>query len=60
VIDRTKLTNSFEFVTVASARAKQLIKGARPRVMGPEKPTKIAQQEVLAGEVRKIEPKQVD
>ncbi len=55
MIDRTKLSNSFEFVAVVSARAKQLMKGARPRVTGPEKATKIAQQEVLAGEVKKIE-----
>lgn len=56
MIDRAKLKNSFEFVTLASARAKQLMKGARPRVTGPEKATKIAQHEVLAGEVKKIEP----
>jgi DNA-directed RNA polymerase subunit K/omega len=55
LIDRTKLQNSFEFVAVAGARAKQLMKGARPRVSGPEKATKIAQQEVLTGEVKKIE-----
>ncbi len=57
MIDRSKLSNSFEFVNIAGARAKQLMKGARPRVTGPEKPTKIAQQEVLQGEVRKIDPK---
>ncbi len=57
MIDRTKLPNSFEFVAVAGARAKQLMRGARPRVTGPEKATKIAQQEVLQGEVRKVEPK---
>jgi DNA-directed RNA polymerase subunit K/omega len=56
LIDRSKLKNSFEFVAVAGARAKQLMKGARPRVAGPEKATKIAQHEVLAGEVKKIEP----
>ena len=55
MIDRSKLPNSFEFVNVAGARAKQLMKGARPRVTGPEKATKIAQQEVLAGEVKKID-----
>ena len=55
LIDRTKLQNSFEFVAVAGARARQLMKGARPRVSGPEKATKIAQQEVLTGEVKKIE-----
>ncbi len=56
MIDRTKLPNSFEFVAVAGARAKQLMRGARPRVTGPEKPTKIAQKEVLEGEVKKIDP----
>ncbi len=56
MIDRSKLKNSFEFVNVAGARAKQLMKGARPRVVGPEKATKIAQQEVFTGEVKKIEP----
>jgi DNA-directed RNA polymerase subunit K/omega len=60
LIDRTKLQNSFEFVAVAGARAKQLIKGARPRVSGPEKATKIAQQEVLTGEVKRIEPEASD
>ncbi len=57
MIDRTKLSNSFEFINVAGARAKQLMKGARPRVNGPEKATTIAQQEVAAGEVQKVESK---
>ncbi len=60
MIDRSKLPNSFEFVNIAGARAKQLMRGARPRVTGPEKPTKIAQQEVLTGEVKKVEPKPVE
>ena len=60
MIDRTKLPNSFEFVALAGARAKQLLKGARPRVTGPEKATKIAQQEVLTGEVKKVEAKGSD
>ena len=55
MIDRSKLSNSFEFVNVAGARTRQLMKGARPRVSGPEKATRIAEQEVLAGEVKKIE-----
>ncbi len=57
MIDRSKLSNSFEFVAIAGARAKQLMKGARPRVTGPEKATTIAQQEVVSGEVRKVEEK---
>ncbi len=55
MIDRSRLKNSFAFVATASARAKQLMKGARPRVSGPEKATKIAQKEVLEGEVKRIE-----
>ncbi len=55
MIDRSKLSNSFEFAAIASARAKQLMKGARPRVTGGQKPITIAQKEVLTGEVRKID-----
>ncbi len=57
MIDRSRLSNTFEFIAVAGARAKQLMKGARPRVSGPEKATTIAQQEVMTGEVRKVERK---
>ena len=58
MIDRSKLPSSFEFINVASARAKQLMRGATPRVdPADRKATKIAQQEVLQGEVKKIEKK---
>lgn len=48
--------NAFEFVAVASARAKQLLEGCTPRVEGSPKPARRAQEEVLAGAVRKVEP----
>lgn len=56
---RAEIGNAFEFVTVASARAKQLLKGCTPRVEAvdeTEKPARIAQREVLAGTVKKVEP----
>jgi DNA-directed RNA polymerase subunit K/omega len=54
MIDRTKLTNSFEFVVTAGARARQLMAGSRPRVaVGDHKKTTVAQQEVVTGQVEK-------
>jgi DNA-directed RNA polymerase subunit K/omega len=32
MIDRSKLSNSFEFVVTAGARARQLLAGSTPRV----------------------------
>jgi DNA-directed RNA polymerase subunit K/omega len=46
--------NRFEFVVVASARARQLLAGALPREEGNKKVT-IAQREVLRRKVEKIE-----
>jgi DNA-directed RNA polymerase omega subunit len=46
-------TSRFEFVAVASARAKQLLQGCTPRVDDDDavKPARIAQREVEAGHV---------
>ena len=55
MIDRTKLHNSFEFVIVAGARARQLMRGAVPRVVSDSKPIKVAQAEVVTEKVKKIE-----
>ena len=46
--------NRFEFVVVASARARQLMAGAVPREDGNKKVT-IAQREVLRRKVEKID-----
>jgi DNA-directed RNA polymerase subunit K/omega len=55
MIDRSKLTNSFEFVVTAGARARQLLAGSTPRVAaGEHKKTTIAQQEVMTKAVEKI------
>jgi DNA-directed RNA polymerase subunit K/omega len=50
--------NSFEYVTVASARARQLLQGCVPRVEGSPKPARRALQEVQAGSVAKVPPPQ--
>jgi DNA-directed RNA polymerase subunit K/omega len=55
-IDRSKLPNAFEFVTVAGARARQLLRGCTPRVEGGSKLARIAEREVIAGEVFALPP----
>lgn len=47
--------NKFEFVTVAGARARQLLAGCTPRIESTEKMVKIAQREVREGVVQKVE-----
>jgi DNA-directed RNA polymerase subunit K/omega len=55
MIDRTKLSNSFEFVVVAGARARQLMAGSIPRVpVGEHKKTTTAKEEVVTGMVSRI------
>jgi DNA-directed RNA polymerase subunit K/omega len=56
VIDRNQLPNgAFEFVMIASARAKQLLQGCLPKVADEGKPVTVAQQEVITGAVEKVE-----
>ena len=56
MIDGSKLSNPFEFVVTAGARARQLMAGSRPRVAeGDHKKTTVAQQEVITRQVEKIE-----
>ena len=55
MIDRSKLSNSFEFVVTAGARARQLLAGSTPRVdVGAHKKTTVAQREVATKAVEKI------
>lgn len=56
VSDRSEVRNAFEFVTVAGARARQLLAGCTPRTEGSVKPARLAQKEVKEGKVRKLEP----
>jgi DNA-directed RNA polymerase subunit K/omega len=53
-MERAPKENRFEFVVLASARARQLLRGALPRETG-EKTVTIAQREVLRRKVQKIE-----
>ena len=58
MINRSKLSNSFEFVVTAGARARQLLAGSTPRVdVGEHKKTTVAQQEVITKQVEKVEGK---
>jgi len=55
MIDRSKLSNSFEFVVTAGQRARQLLAGSIPRVaVGDQKKTTVAQREVITRVVEKI------
>ena len=54
VHDRPK--NAFEFVTIAAARARQLLRGCIPKVEGSPKPARRALQEVAQGIVARSEP----
>jgi DNA-directed RNA polymerase subunit K/omega len=56
----TRPKNSFEFVTVAAARARQLLQGCIPKVEGSPKPARRALQEVSSGTVSKSSPSDVD
>jgi DNA-directed RNA polymerase subunit K/omega len=55
VNDKAVTVNAFEFVTVAGARARQLLRGCTPRSEGSHKPARLAQKEVSEGKVRKVE-----
>lgn len=52
-MEKAPKSNRFEFVVMAGARARQLLKGAEPREAG-EKAVAIAQREVLRRKVVKI------
>jgi DNA-directed RNA polymerase subunit K/omega len=61
MIDRSKLPNSFEFVVMAGARARQLLAGSTPRVeVGTHKKTTVAQQEVVTRAVEKVSNRVVE
>ena len=60
MVDRTNVPNAFEFVVVAGARAKQLMRGCTPRTTGSDKITKLAQKEVREGKVEKVEVQSAD
>jgi DNA-directed RNA polymerase subunit K/omega len=51
----TRPKNSFEFVTIASARARQLLKGCSPKVEGSPKLARRAVEEVAAGVITRAD-----
>ena len=53
--EKTDIKNTFELVVMAGARAHQLLRGCTPRIEGPEKPARLATQEIRQGHVRKVE-----
>ena len=55
----TRPNNSFEFVTIAAARARQLLEGCVPKVEGSAKPARRAVEEVAQGAIARVpaEPK---
>ena len=53
-MSQRKTVNKFEFVVIAGARAKQLLRGCTPRITGSEKLVKLAQKEVREGKVERI------
>jgi DNA-directed RNA polymerase subunit K/omega len=55
VADKTDVPNTFEFVIVAGARARQLLAGCTPKTTGSDKLVKLAQQEVREGKVQKLQ-----
>ena len=52
--DRADLPNAFEFVIVAGARARQLLRGCTPKTTGSDKLVRLAQKEVREGKVFNI------
>jgi DNA-directed RNA polymerase omega subunit len=55
--EKKEIGNKFEFVTIAGARARQLLAGCTPRTAGNiNKPAKLAQKEVREGKVERSIP----
>jgi len=54
MIARPPATNAYEFVVVASLRARQLIEGSVPRCPGEHKAITMAQMEVAEGRVTRV------
>ena len=48
-----KIPNRFELVLLASKRARQLFKGAKPLIASDNREVVVALREITAGEVRK-------
>ena len=51
-----KVSSRFELVVLASKRAKQLLKGAKPLIETDNREIVTALREIAAGKVRKVNP----
>lgn len=49
-----KVTNRFEFVMLASKRARRLFKGAKPLIDSENREVVVALREIAAGKVKKL------
>jgi DNA-directed RNA polymerase subunit K/omega len=54
IVNKVRGENAFEFVVVAGARARQLLRGCTPRTTGSGKIAKLAAKEVREGKVEKL------
>ena len=52
--EKAEIKNKFEVVTMAGARARQLLRGCTPRTTGSEKVARLATLEINQGHVRKV------
>jgi len=51
-----RVSSRFELVLLASVRAKQLLKGAKPLLVSDNREIVIALREIAAGKVRRLTP----
>jgi DNA-directed RNA polymerase subunit omega len=51
-----KVSSRFELVTLASTRARQLLKGAKPLIQSNNREIVVALREIAAGKVRRAIP----
>ena len=50
----SRVSNRFELVMLASKRARQLLKGAKPLISCDNREVVVALREIAAGEVKKV------
>jgi DNA-directed RNA polymerase subunit K/omega len=58
--DKKEVKNPFEFVILAGARARQLLRGCTPRTEGSDKPARLAALEIKQGHVRRLQVPEKD
>jgi DNA-directed RNA polymerase subunit K/omega len=58
--DKKEVKNAFEFVILAGARARQLLRGCAPRTEGSAKPARLAALEIKQGHIRRLQVPEKD